>query len=296
MIIETPSGGPPPLPSPRKTDSTWMAIGRFARSAPWTSTGASLLVLAAVGVLAGVDPLFIRILLTWSLGLLAAAWVLLWLVRRADNSTLFDRPESGTATAASKDKATSGSSWGVWGAVCLVAVVSAAARQQSRRPYYDPKPQLLHVERREATSRHWNAAVTRLHKIRFDQSVSDSISASDHSRQAIELLRVGLGEALSASTEKVDPDLLRMTQRHLKVDQQSLAVIGRIKSSRPRAEVAAWVRSDVDNRWNAYDPQVSTGSTVVFFRLPLGGEPVGGMAGFESSAPSSVAAAWFRSR
>ncbi len=93
-----------------------------------------------------------------------------------------------------------------------------------------------------------------------------------------------------------------LDQRHPRLadSPKPHCVIGRIKTSRPRAKLAAWVRSGCDNRWNAYDPQVSTGSAVAFFRLPLGDEPVGTMAGFElSSAGGSGAAAsdvWFRSR
>ena len=62
---------------------------------------------------------------------------------------------------------------------------------------------------------------------------------------------------------------------------RNASVIWRIKCSQLRAEWAAGVLVSPDNRWICHKVQVYSAGGVFFFRLLLGVNPVGGMAGFE---------------
>ncbi len=77
------------------------------------------------------------------------------------------------------------------------------------------------IQRSQGTVLYWQTAVGKLHAIRF-QTPPGQEPAEQYYEHVAEQLRVGSNAARSASTVNVDPELTRMVNNHLAVDNEFL--------------------------------------------------------------------------
>ncbi len=105
-------------------------------------------------------------------------------------------------------------------AVCFLTAIVARGIQT---PSDNEKQKQItaYIQKSQATVVYWQTAVGKLHAIRF-QTPAGQEPAEQYYEHVAEQLRVGGNAAKSVSTVNVDPELTRMVNNHLAVDNEFL--------------------------------------------------------------------------